>query len=584
MAGHSGWAGWLGGALVVTATAITFLPVLQNDFVNWDDINVLLTNPHYRGFGWANLRWMFTTTLMGHYVPLTWLSFAVNFTLGGLHPWGYHLGNLMLHAANAGVFYLVARRLLATGFAGGIPDADVAARTNRLREPTLCAGAAFAALAFGLHPLRVESVAWATERRDVLCGLFYLLATLAYLRGVDQGGPIRTRSFILSIGTFLLSLLAKAAAVPLPVVLLLLDVYPLRRVRSVGWRRLVIEKVPYLLLAGAAGVAALIAQSEAQALADPRDHGIATRLAVMSYGLVFYPWKFFWSANLSPFYALPATVDPLSARFLVPTIIVILVTALLVAMRRRAPAALAAWVYSALLVLPVSGAAQAGVHLVADRYSYLSGLGFALLAGAGLVWCLRESRRLQPLLVGACIMVAALVLAGLGAAAWRQSEIWHDTGSLWRHALSVDPDNARARFYLGYWLYVMDRPEDARVEYERALALTDSASLRAASRDGIAASFNKQAVARAEGGSCSSRSACSRKRFAQCPAIPRHAAASGTSRRSLPSSRNSSSPAGTVSRRRTRRADRRASFVPIWRVDLPTLLDPGCSSHPESRA
>jgi tetratricopeptide (TPR) repeat protein len=481
---------------VVAATFIAFLPALQNDFVNWDDVDVLLKNPDYRGLGWANLRWMFTTTLMGHYVPLTWLSFALNFVLAGMDPWGYHLGNLLLHAANAGVFYLVARRLLAAGFAGGVAGPDRPGPGD-LGDPGLTVGAAFAALAFGVHPLRVESVAWATERRDVLCGLFYLLATLTYLRGVDRGGPIRTRSWTMSVGTFFLSLLSKAAAMPLPAVLLLLDIYPLRRVRAVGWRRLLVEKLPYLALAGAASVAALIAQSQARALSDYQDYGILPRLAKIGYGLMFYPWKFLWWANLSPFHAVSAAVDPLSARFLLPTVALVLVTGALVALHRRLPAVLAAWVYSALLVLPVSGVAQSGLQLVADRYSYLSGLGFALLPGAGLVWVLRERHRLKASVVGASLLAAALLLGGLGASAWRQSETWRDTETLWRHALSVDPGSGWAHYYLAYWLYVRERPEEARQEYERALALTDSPTLKAASRRGVAASLNQQAVAAA---------------------------------------------------------------------------------------
>jgi hypothetical protein len=475
---------------VVSATIVSFLPVRENDFVTWDDLTILLNNPHYRGLGWANLRWMFTTTLMGHYVPLTWLSLAVNFTLGGMDPRGYHLGNLLLHAANAGVFYLVARRLLAAGFAGGVAAPGV----TPLREPTLCAGAAFAALVFGVHPLRVESVAWATERRDVLCGLFYLLATLAYLRGVDAGGAIRTRYGAVSILAFLLSLLSKAAAIPLPAVLLLLDIYPLRRLGAVGWRRLLMEKVPYLLVAGPAGVAALIAQSHSRALFNFEAFGIGPRLLTIGYGLMFYPRKFLWSGDLSPLYAVPETIDPLSPRFLLSTMAFGLVSAVLVALRRRWPAGLAAWVYSALLVLPVSGAAQAGPQLVADRYSYLSGLGFALLPGAGLVWILRARRRLRATVVGACLVASALVLAGLGAGAWRQSTTWSDTETLWRHAISVDPGNARAHYYLAYWLYLTEREEEARAEYERTLALTENAQIRATSVTGIAASWTRQGI------------------------------------------------------------------------------------------
>src|SRR5262249_20979989 len=153
----------------------------------------------------------------------------------------YHLGNLLLHATNAVLFFAVARRLMAAAFSsapGGQAEPDVA----------IGAGALFAALMFAVHPLRVESVAWVTERRDVLCGLFYLLAILAYLRGVRHGGAITIRWLALSLGAFLFSNLSKAAAMPLPAALLLLDVYPLRRAGAVGWPRLLLEKVPYLAM------------------------------------------------------------------------------------------------------------------------------------------------------------------------------------------------------------------------------------------------------------------------------------------------------------------------------------------------
>ena len=202
---------------------LAFLPALQAGFVNWDDTANLLNNPHFRGLGWPQLRWMLTSTLMGHYIPLTWLSLGVNYALGGMVPWGYHLGNLLLHAASAGVFYVVARRLLAAGFAA--------------RDLSIALGAALAALAFGVHPLRAESVAWVTERRDVLCGLFYLLAVLAYLRGVEGGGAIRSGWRAASLLAFGAALLSKAMAMTLPATLLLLDLYPLRR-QDRGWKRL----------------------------------------------------------------------------------------------------------------------------------------------------------------------------------------------------------------------------------------------------------------------------------------------------------------------------------------------------------
>ena len=159
--------------LVVVASTAAFLPTLSAGFVNWDDDVNFTTNPGFRGLGPEQLRWMFTTTLMGHWIPLTWLTLGANYAVGGLDPWGYHLVNVLVHAAAAGVFFLVARRLLAAAMGGGRTAVDL--------------GAALAALVFGVHPLRVESVAWITERRDVLCALFYMLAILAYLRGAGGG-------------------------------------------------------------------------------------------------------------------------------------------------------------------------------------------------------------------------------------------------------------------------------------------------------------------------------------------------------------------------------------------------------------
>jgi len=152
-------------------TFFAFLPTLQNGFVEWDDQYNFLLNTSYRGLGWTQLRWMFTAFHTGHYTPLPWITLGADYLVWGLDPFGYHLTNLLLHAANAIVVYLLALRLLGSTVPGA------AARPRPLR-----AAAALVALVFSLHPLRVESVAWATERRDVLCGLFYLLAVLVYLR------------------------------------------------------------------------------------------------------------------------------------------------------------------------------------------------------------------------------------------------------------------------------------------------------------------------------------------------------------------------------------------------------------------
>jgi hypothetical protein len=492
-------AGVAGATVVVAVTFIAFLPVLRNDFVNWDDVANLVGNPNYKGFAWANLRWMFTSTHVGHYTPLAWLTHAVDYRLWGMNPLGYHLDSLLLHAAGAGVFYLIARRLLGAAFAGGV---DVYDRPGPQHGHglALVLGAALAALLFGVHPLRVESVAWATERQDVLCGLFYLLSALAYLRGVQGGGRIRTPSWALSVALFLLALLSKAAAMPLPAALLLLDIYPLRRVASVGWRGLLIEKIPYVALAAMIAPVAVIAQSHAEALAPLGHYGIASRLAMMAHSFMYYPARFLWWANLSPLHELPARIDPLAPRFALAIIGFAAVTGVLVALRRRWPAGLAVWAYSVLLVLPASGMVQFGVHLVADRFSYLSGLGFALLAGAGLVRVVDMRGTLRRSIVAACLLVAAVLVVGLAAGAWRQSKVWRDTETLWRHTLAVDPDNALARYFLGNWLNATGRPRESVAEYQRAAALTDRPGFRAASLERAAAVLNGQAVAHAQGG------------------------------------------------------------------------------------
>ncbi len=440
---------WLAPLAVAAAACVPFLPSLDGVFLHWDDDVNFLANPHYRGLGWAHVRWMFTSTLLGHYIPLTWLSLAVNHALGGMDPWGYHLGNLLLHAVNAALVYLVARRLLAAA-PGRAP----------LPPRALAVGAAVAALLFAVHPLRVESVAWITERRDVLCGAFYLLAVLAYLRGVAGGGALVGRWRWAALAAFAAALLSKAIAMTLPLTLLILDVYPLRRwaaspgtVEGRSWRALVAEKAPFAVLAAAAAVGAVLAVDRGAGWTAYDDYGPGARAAMAAYSLWFHPSRLVWAHGLSPLYELPARIDPVGARFLLPALAVAGVTAALVALRRRAPGVLAAWAHSTVVLLPVSGLVHAGNQLAHDRYSYLSGLGFAVLAGAAVAWA--SASRARPIwLPGVAIAAAGMVLAMLGAASWRQSHIWLDSTSLWRAAVDADPACAICANNLGAALMV----------------------------------------------------------------------------------------------------------------------------------
>src|SRR5437870_11303214 len=303
------WVHWLVPALIALVTFAAFLPALQNQFVNWDDHENFLDNPHYRGLAWSHLRWMWTTH-RGHYIPLTWMTFGLAYLLCGINPLGYHLTSLLLHAANAVVFFFLVSRLL-----------TLALPSPSERGHAVPVAAGFAALVFAIHPLRVESVVWATERRDVLSGLFYLVTILVYLRACE-GEERGRRWYSLAVATFVLALLAKSMVVNLPIVLLVLDVYPLRRLGgAIGWwsvpaRRVYVEKIPFVLLAAGASAIAVMAQSSVHAAASLAQLSLPGRLVVSAYGLSFYLGKTGVPVNLSPLYELSSTVDPWATPFI----------------------------------------------------------------------------------------------------------------------------------------------------------------------------------------------------------------------------------------------------------------------------
>jgi tetratricopeptide (TPR) repeat protein len=431
--------------VIAGLAAVVFAPSLLNGFVEWDDYVNLYTNEKFRGLGWAQLEWMFTTTLMGHYIPVTWLAFGLDYTLWGLDPVGYHLTNVVLHAANAALFYAIARRLLARA----LPDAPAI---------SLIAGAALAALFFALHPLRAESVAWVTERRDVLSALFTFTAVLAYLKAADADGVRRVRLLAASVGAFGLALLSKSIAMTLPLVLVVLDVYPLRRLPG-DWRawaapavrRVCREKVPFLVLAALAAEVSWWAVARNDFFTSWEKYPILSRAAIAFYAHAFYLEKTLLPVGLSPLYELPAVVDPLDGRFLGPTLLVVALTAGLWLLRRHWPAAAAAWAVYVIALAPVNGFVHAGHQLAHDRYSYLSCLGFAVLLGAlpALVARAIATGGLRPALARAIALALPLWLAGLSFLTWSQIQVWRNTETLWAHAVDVQPDCAICQENLG---------------------------------------------------------------------------------------------------------------------------------------
>src|SRR6266478_365912 len=450
------WVPWLVPVLFALLTFAASLPTLQNQFVGWDDDINFLDNPHYRGLGWTQLRWMWTTSLMGHYIPLTWMTLGMDYVLVGMNPFGYHLTSLLLHVANAAVFYVLGLRIFVLALPG-----------RSERDHALIVSAGLAALVFAIHPLRAESVAWVTERRDVLSGLFYLLTILVYLRTCQR--PEGSRGWYwLSIVLFACALLSKSMSISLPVVLLILDIYPLRRLDgSTGWwsdpaRRVYVEKIPFALLAAAIAAITLRAHLQMSHMAALDQVGLVERLAISGDSLSFYLWKMIVPLNLSPLSPLPRTVDPWAVPFILSYGLVLAITAIALALRRRWPCIQAVWVTYVVILLPVLGIVQNGPQITADRYTYLAGLGWALLAGAGVLACWRTWRR--PL-----AGIALCVAGTCGVLTWNQVQIWHDSERLWTYVLAVEPDAVIAENNLGVEFDRQGRLREAIEHFQRAL-------------------------------------------------------------------------------------------------------------------
>jgi len=457
---------WMIPLALAVITIAVFSPALWNGFVEWDDQINLYKNPDFRGLTWPQIRWMFSNVLMGHWIPLTWLTFGLDYVLWEMNPFGYHLTSLLIFAANVPAFYFVALRILRQATSFG--------------ERVLRLSAVTATLFFALHPLRVESVAWATERRDVLSGLFFLLTVLMYLKALDHSGARRRWFLASSVGLYGLALVSKASVMILPPALVVLDVYPLRRLGG-HWRewlgpaarRVWLEKIPFGVL-GVAGAAVTYYAQNANSFITPLErYPVSARPAMVFYSLWFYFEKTVMPMGLSPLYELPARVSLFDHRFLYPAIAVTAITATLFLFHRKWPAGLATWSYYAIALGPVIGIVHSGHQLTNDRYSYLPTMGFALLVGAavGAMILGAASGALRPALANAGIALMAVWLAGLAYLSAQQAQIWRDTESLWRYALEVDPDCSICHGNLGVDLLRRGLAQPASDEFERLKAL-----------------------------------------------------------------------------------------------------------------
>ncbi|NNN07240.1 MAG: tetratricopeptide repeat protein [Elusimicrobia bacterium] len=429
----------LAAAAAALAAPLPFLPAARAGFLAWDDQSNLVYNAAYRGFSRAHLAWMWTTHFRGPWQPLSWLSYAADWTLWGLDAPAYRRTNLLLHALAAGLCVLVARRLLDAALGARVPE-----RARNL-------GALAAGLTFALHPLRVESVVWVTERRDVLSGVFVLAAWLAYLE----------ERFVLAPFLFAGALLSKGTAVALPIFLLACEYYPLGRLpaqgRAVAWRL-----SPYFLLALAAGFANLGGFGTGD-LSVPWI-GPGLRLAIAAHAPGFYLLKTLLPFDLSPYYPLIAPPSRLYVAFAVYAAVGVLATVSAYRFRRRTPWAWAAWLAFLAALAPVSGLLQNGAQIAADRYTYLPCLPFVFVIGG----CFATAAAKRPRSAGAGLALLAAVLAAL---TWRQSAFWRDEILLWTRAVALAPDGYLPRSNLASADLAAGDADGAMAQYREVLRL-----------------------------------------------------------------------------------------------------------------
>jgi tetratricopeptide (TPR) repeat protein len=459
---------------LLLAVGLVFVQTVGHDFINLDDNKYVYENPLVAyGLSVQGIVWAFTQSYAANWVPVTWISFMVDHQLYGFHAGGYHLTNVLLHAATAMLLFLALSRL-----------------TGRVWPSALVAAL------FAVHPLRAESVAWVTERKDVLSGLCFMLTLAAY------GDYVRHRPslvrYLAVMAFFALGLLSKAMLVTLPLVLLLLDYWPLGRFAASACRgstpsktplhrngvgnpgsatfmeavlgrfplpwRMVIEKLPLLFLVAIVGVVTVSVQGQALGANDFIPWQWRVNNALISY--VRYLGQLFFPAGLAPLYPPGVLHFPLW-QVLGSVLILLGVTAATLVWRRKYPYLLVGWLWYLGMLLPVIGLLHVGITAQADRFTYLTEIGPCI----ALVWAAADARRSWSGPRWACAMAASLMLAVLMGSAWRQTSFWHDSETLWNHTLACTSRNCVAHNSLGVFLVDQGRLDEAKTHYQASLEI-----------------------------------------------------------------------------------------------------------------
>jgi len=431
-------------AVLFLGTLLLFGRAASFEFVNVDDADYVVENGYVqRGISRETVTWAFGNVHSANWHPLTWVSHMVDHRLFGLEPAGHHAVNVLWHALNAVLAFLALRRL--TG--------------------SFWTSAGCAAL-FAWHPLRAESVAWVSERKDVLSAFFFLLALSAWAGYAADRRPSdrlpRAAGYVLALVAFVLGLLCKAMLVTLPFVLLLLDFWPLRRLARLRLGALITEKIPFVVLAGAAALATYLAQDTGGATFEtiPLD----LRLANAALSVARYLGKFLWPFGLSVMYPYPASWPTGAIAAALALILVASAGALW--QRRRRPWLVVGWLWFLGMLVPVLGFVQVGVQAMADRYTYLPILGLQI----ALLWTVRDLARSDAQRRAAAIAFG-VVLAFCAVRTWAQLGVWQSSATLFEHATAVTPDNYLAYSNLGMALAGEQRFAEAEQSFRRVLEI-----------------------------------------------------------------------------------------------------------------
>lgn len=428
--------------LLAVATLALYNPVNRHPFVNYDDDRYVTENPHVRqGLTTESIRWALTSTEQANWHPLTWMSHELDCTLFRLNPAGHHFTSILLHAVNGVLLFLLL--MWATGRLG----------------PSL-----FVAALFALHPINVESVAWIAERKNVLCTFFFFLALWAYGWYTRKPGWQR---YLVVVAGFAAGLASKPMVITLPFVLLLLDYWPLERIRGEGnkgglsWSRLVLEKLPLLALSAASAVITVQAQQAGGSIRTTTEFSFTVRIANAIYAYALYLWKTIWPARLAPLYPHPG--DTLAAwRVLLAALVLLTITVAVWKFRRRRYL-LVGWLWFLGALVPVIGLVQVGEAAMADRYAYIPLIGVFVMIAFGIVdWAQQKNLAYWPVVpVVAVLLVLALVTN-------RQIGYWQSNYDLWSHTLAVTENNFVAEDNVGGALILEDKEEEAHPHFEAA--------------------------------------------------------------------------------------------------------------------